>query len=49
MKHDCGETMEYLGDEDDGSPIYKCKGCNVTVIGEKNYEQIVSRARLLRV
>jgi len=41
--------MEYLGDEDDGSPIYKCNECNIIFIGEKNsYEQMVGWATLLR-
>lgn len=38
MKHDCGEIMEYLGDEEDGSPIYKCNGCNQIVVGGEENE-----------
>ena len=48
MKHDCGNVMEYLGDEDDGSPIYRCNGCNETIVGERNYEQMVGWAKILQ-
>jgi len=45
----CGEIMEYLGDEDDGSPIYKCNRCDEIFVGERNsYEQMVGWATLLR-
>jgi len=30
------ETAEYLGNEDDGTPIYRCKSCGTVFEGEKS-------------
>lgn len=46
MIHDCGEEMEYLGDEDDGTPIYRCYGCGVTICGDRgSHEHLVDWMR----
>ena len=49
MNCECGGTLEYLGDEDEGSPVFKCTTCNERFDGEvSKHEHMVARAKLIR-
>ena len=45
MIHDCGTEMMYCGCEDDGTPIYRCNGCNTTICVEPSHETLVDWMR----
>jgi len=48
VKCRCGEEMKFLGNEDDGTPIFYCSGCREHFLGATKHEQRIAVAKLLR-